>query len=157
MDTVNGFCGNIHCTVETKCHICSPDIVINCFRKMNNIQTFFSQKISGFLCAVSAQNNQTIQTQLMIILLHGFYFVQTFFIRCPHQLERLTGRSQNRTASRKNTGKIFGSQHTVISVNQTFISIHKTINFQFVQIVGQTFYNSAHGSIQSLTVTAACQ
>ena len=42
MDAVDGFCCNIHCAVETEGHVCTPDIIIDGFRQMNNVQTFFS-------------------------------------------------------------------------------------------------------------------
>ena len=37
MDAVDGICSNIHCTVETECHIRSPDIIINGLRKMDDV------------------------------------------------------------------------------------------------------------------------
>ena len=42
MDAVYGFCCNIHCAVETEGHVCTPDVIIDGFRQMNNVQTFFS-------------------------------------------------------------------------------------------------------------------
>ena len=37
--------------LETKCHICSINIIIDRFWQMNDIQTFFSQKIGCLLRA----------------------------------------------------------------------------------------------------------
>ena len=84
VNTVNGICGNIHSALEAKGHVCAPNIVVDGFGEMNDIQSFFSQQVRCFLCAVSAQNNQAVQTQLVICLFHGLYLVQTFFVRHTH-------------------------------------------------------------------------
>ena len=42
VNTVNCLSSNIYCTLETKCHICSPEVIINCFWKGDNIKTLFS-------------------------------------------------------------------------------------------------------------------
>ena len=53
MDTINGFTGNIHCTVESEGHICSIDIIINGLRKMDDIQSLFPKEVRCFLGAVT--------------------------------------------------------------------------------------------------------
>ena len=42
MDTVNGICGNVYRTLETKSHVCAIDVIINSLWKMDNVQSFFS-------------------------------------------------------------------------------------------------------------------
>ena len=73
---------------------------------MDDIQSFFSQKVGCLLCAVAAQDDQAVQTQLVIGLLHGLNFVKTFFIRNTHELEGLPGSTQDRAALCQDTGKI---------------------------------------------------
>ena len=84
MNAVNGICGNIYGTLESKSHVCSKDIVVNRLRKMNDVQAFLSQKIGCFLGSVSSQDYQTVQAELIVSLLHGFHLVQSLFIRHTH-------------------------------------------------------------------------
>ena len=130
MNTVDCIRSNIYRTLETKCHICSINIIIDRFWQMNDIQTFFSQKIGCLLRSVSTKNNQTVQTQFVIGLLHGFNLIQSFFIRHAHQFERLTGCTKYRTTAGQNSGKIFCCEHMIFSIDQSFISVIKSINFQ---------------------------
>ena len=128
MDTVNTVCCNIHCALEAEGHIRTPDIIINSFRKMNNIQPFFPQKVGCLLSSVSAKNNQAIQIQLAVILLHGSNLVQSVLVRNPHTFKGLSGASQNRTALCQNSGEISSAQKTVFIINQSFVSLFNTIN-----------------------------
>ena len=49
MDAVDRIGCNIDGTVETEGHIRSVDIIIDGFRKMDNIQSFLSQEVCCFL------------------------------------------------------------------------------------------------------------
>ena len=98
MNAVNRMCGNIRCTLKTKRHICSPDVIVNRFWQGKDMQSFLPQKIRCFMGSISSKNHQAFQLELPVMLLHGFHLIQTIFIRYPHQLKRLTGGAQNRTA-----------------------------------------------------------
>ena len=50
-------------------------------------------------------------------------------------------------ASGEDTGEISGGQHSVIAVNQSFVAVIKSVNFQFFQISAEPFYHAAHGGI----------
>ena len=91
VNTVNCLCSNIHRTVKSKGHIRSIYIVVNGLRKMNDIQSFLTKQVCCFLCTVATENHQTVQTQLVVILLHGLYLVQSVLIRYTHQLKWLSG------------------------------------------------------------------
>ena len=157
MNAVNRVCRDVHRTVKAKGHIRSVDVVINRFRKMNDVQAFFTEKICCLLGSVSAENHQAVEAELVIVLLHGFHLVEAILIRLSHQFERLTGCTENCTAAGKNTGKIVIRQHPVIAVDEALVSIHKTIDFQLIQIIRQALNYAPHSSIQSLTVASACQ
>ena len=88
MDTVNSFCGNIDSTLEAKGHICSPEVIVDRLRKCDHIESLFPKKVCCLLCSVSSKDNQTVKTQLIVILLHGFYLVDAVLIRLPDGLER---------------------------------------------------------------------
>ena len=47
-----------------------------------------------------------------------------------HQFERLTGCTKYRTTAGQNSGKIFCCEHMIFSIDQSFISVIKSINFQ---------------------------
>ena len=157
VDTVDCIGRNVNRTLETECHIRSINIIVDGLWQMDDVQSLFTQQICCFLCSVSPEDHQAVQTQFVVILLHGLYLVQSVFIRCTHQLERLSGCSKDRSALCQDSRKIFCRKHTVIAVDQTFVSIIKSINFEFLNICTETFDYSSHCCIECLTVTAACQ
>ena len=53
----------------------------------------------GLLGSVAAQDHQAVQTQFVVILLHGLYLVQSVFIRYAHIFKRLTRASKDRTSA----------------------------------------------------------
>ena len=95
VNTVNGIRRNIYRTLETKGHICAINVIVNCFRKVDNVQSFFSQKIGCFLRSVTAEDYETVEAEFIISLLHCFHFIQSVLIRNTHQLERLSGSSED--------------------------------------------------------------
>ena len=98
MNAVDALGRDIHRALEAEGHVRSPDIIVNRLRHMEDVQTFFPQKVRRLLGSVSAQDHQAVQTQLVVGLLHGLHLVQPLLVRHPHHLERLTGASQNRAA-----------------------------------------------------------
>ena len=157
MDTVDRLSRDIDRAVKAKGHIGAIDIIVDRLRKMDDIQPFLPQQIRSLLRTISAEDYKTVQTELVIILLHCLYFIEAFFIRLTHQLERLPGRSEDRTALRQNTGKITGGQKPVITIDQTFVAIHKAVYLQLREVCGKTLYHAAHRRIERLTVSAARQ
>ena len=95
MDTVNGICGNVYRTLETKGHVCAIDVIINSLWKMDNVQSFFSQKVCCLLCTISAKDHKAVQAEFIISLLHCFNLVQAILIRDTHQFEWLSGCSED--------------------------------------------------------------
>ena len=106
MDTVNGFCSYINCTLKTECHIRSVNIIVNRLRKMNDIEPFLTKQIGSLLRTISAKDHQTVQSKLTVCGFHCLYLVQSVLVRYTHLFEWLAGRSENRSASGKNSGKI---------------------------------------------------
>ena len=157
MDAVNGICCDLQSALEAKGHICTPDIIINGLRKMDDIQAFLAEKIGGFLRSVSAEDHKTVKTELIVSLFHGLNLVQSLLIRNPHQFEWLSGCSENSSALSQDSGKVPGCKHTVFPVDQSLISVIKSINLKVLNAVAQTLYNASHGCVQCLTVTTACQ
>ena len=72
MDAVDRIGCNIDGTVETEGHIRSVDIIIDGFRKMDNIQSFLSQEVCCFLGSVSAKNDKAVQKELASTLSRPF-------------------------------------------------------------------------------------
>ena len=147
VDAVDGICGNIHSALETKGHIGPVNIIINGLRQMNDVQPLFTEKVCRLLCAVSAKDDKTVQTELVIILFHRFNLIQAVFIGHPHKFKGLTGRPKDGASFCQNTGKIFGREHTVIAVDQTLVSVHEAVHFQFVKAVAEALHNTSHCSI----------
>ncbi len=157
MDTVDRVARNVDRTLETERYIRSVNIIIDRLRQVDNVETLLTQQICCFLRSVTAEDHETVQIQLVIILLHCLHLVQTVFVRNTHLLERLAGRSDDRSALCQNTGKICRCQQLIIAVDQSFVTIQKTIDLQLVRIFTESFYDSAHCRVQCLAVTAACQ
>ena len=132
VDLINGVCGYIHRTLETKGHIRSPQIIVNGLWKRDDVQAFFSQHVCRLMCAVASQDHQAVQVQLVVGMLHGLYLVQSVFVRHPHQLEGLPGCPKDRSAQCQDSGKVPGSQHLEIGIDQSFISFLKSIDFYIV-------------------------
>ena len=103
MDTVDRIGRNIHCTVKSKCHVSSVNIIVDRLRQVDDIQPFLTQQIGRLLRAVSAKNDQTVQSELVIVLLHRLDLIQPPLIRFAHELERLSGGTENCTTLCENT------------------------------------------------------
>ena len=95
MDSVNRICCDINCTLESKCHVCSPQIVIDCLRQCHYIESFLAKKICCLMSSISSKNNKTIQMKLMICVFHCLHLVYSILVRHTHQFERLTGCTKN--------------------------------------------------------------
>ena len=107
VDAVDRIRCDVNSTLETECHIRSINIIVDRLWQMDDIQSFFTQQVCCLLCSISPKDHQTVQAQFVIILFHGFYFIQSVLVRCTHQLERLSGGSQDRSALCQDSGKIF--------------------------------------------------
>lgn len=66
VDAVDCICSYIDRALEAKGHICAVDIIVDCLWQMNDIKSLFPEKIGCLLCAVSAQNNETVKTKLLV-------------------------------------------------------------------------------------------
>ena len=157
MYAVDTVCRDIHRALEAECHVRAPQIVVDGLRKRDHIKSFFAQQIGGLMGSVAAQDHHAVQLQFIIVLLHGFHFVEAVLIRLAHQLKRCPGASEDRAAFRQDTRKIMSCQHTEIPVDQSLIAIEKTIDLNILSAAGQTLHHAAHRRVQCLTVPAAGQ
>ena len=73
---------------------------------VDDIQALLPQKVGSLLGSIAAQDDQAVQAQLVVGVLHGLHLVQPVFIRCTHQFERLTGGSEYRSASGQDSREI---------------------------------------------------
>ena len=85
--------------------------------------------------SISSQYYQAVQVQLVISMLHRFDLIDSIRSRYAHQFKRLSGSSKNCSALGKDSGEIFGCEHTVFTIDQSFISIIKSINFKVIYCV----------------------
>ncbi len=70
MDAVNRIGCNIYRTLEAKCHICPPQIIVDRLGKRYHIKPFLPEQIRRLVTAVPSQHNKTIQLQSLIGSLH---------------------------------------------------------------------------------------
>ena len=136
MNAVDCIRCDIDGTLKTKGHIRSINIIVNGLREMNDIQPLFPKQVCRLLCSVTAQDDQTVQIQLVVSLLHGLDLVQSVLIRNTHQLKRLAAGTQNRSTLCQDTGEIGRCKQPVIAIDQALISVLKSIYFQLIHIAG---------------------
>ena len=157
MDAVDGIRSNIYCALETEGHISTPQVIVDGLGQGHDIQSFLAQQVRSLVGAVTTENYKAVQLQLVIVLLHGFHFVQPVGIRILDRLERGPGGSQDRAALGKDAGEILVCQHAEITVNQSSVTVQKTIDFNLFLAVRQGLHHASHGCVQCLTVTTARQ
>ena len=104
---------------------------------------------------VTAKDHETVKAKLIIVLLHGFHFVQPVGIRILDRLERGPGGSQDRAALGKDAGEILVCQHAEITVNQSSVAIEEAIDLDLFLTVRQGLHHTSHGCVQGLAVTTA--
>ena len=90
MNTVDNICCNVNGALKTKCFICTPKVIVDCFWQRNNIQALFTQEVCSFLCAVSAENNKAVKLKFLIVLFHFGNFINAVFVNNSHKFERLS-------------------------------------------------------------------
>ena len=71
----------------------------------------------GFMRAIAAKNDQTVEFHFFVVGLHRLDFVAVFIIGNPHQFERLAGSAEDGAAQRKNTGKVFRLHEFVVALD----------------------------------------
>ena len=147
MDAVDGIRSNIYCALETEGHISTPQVIVDGLGQGHDIQSFLAQQVRSLVGAVTTENYKAVQLQLIIILLHGFHFVQPVGIRILDRLERGPGGSQDRAALGKDAGEILVCQHAEITVNQSSVAIEEAIDLDLFLTVRQGLHHTSHGSI----------
>ena len=156
MNSVDYFCGNIICRVESECEIRTVQIIVDCFGQSDHIQAFLAQKVRSFVCSVSAQRYQAVEFQGFICLFHCGYFIHFIFPDFPHIAERSTTGSQYGSAKGQNSGKLFPVHFRIVSFNQSAISVMNPDDFRIKHLIGSPGY-AADSSIQTGAVPAAGQ
>ncbi len=157
MDPVDRIRCDINRTLESERHICSPEIIVNGLRQCNDIQTFLTEQVRCLVRPVSSEYHKAVQVQLVICMLHRLYLVKAVLVRHAHQLERLSGSSQYGPSACQDSGEILCCEHTEVRIDQTLIPVLETVDLHIVSLGTDSLDDSAHRSVQSLTVTAACQ
>ena len=145
---------DVHSALESESHVRSPEIIIDRLRQRHNVQALFPQHIRRLMSSVAAQDHKTVQTKLIVILLHRLHLVQSVLVRLSHQFKRCSGASQDRASLCQNTGKVRPCKHSEVAVDQSLIPLQEAVNFHGFPAAGQTFYYASHRRIERLTVTA---
>ena len=157
MDAVDHVRRDINRALESERHIRSPQIIVDRLGQRHHIQPLFAQQVCRLVSPVSTQDHQTVKLQFVIILFHGLHLIQAILIRLSHQLKRRSGTSQDRSSLCQDTGKISAREHSEIAVDQSFITVQKSVDLYFLRSVHHCFHNATHSGIQSLTIAAAGQ
>ena len=107
--------------------------------------------------AVSAQDDQTVQLEFVIGLLHGRHLVHAVGARFADGLEGGAAAAQEGAAFGEDAGEIGVIQKAEFTVNQSLIAVQKAVNLHGFLCVEQRLRHPAHGWIQRLAVAAAGQ
>lgn len=140
---VNGICCDLQSALKPKV-ISVPQISLSMVFGRWMIFRPSSRRRLRFLRSVSAEDHKTVKTELIVSLFHGLNLVQSLLIRNPHQFEWLSGCSENSSALSQDSEKVPGCKHTVFPVDQSLISVIKSINLKVLNAVAQTLYNASH-------------
>ena len=91
MYVINNLRCNVNSTLEAKCHISSPKIIVDSLWKRYHIQSLFTQEVGCFLRTIATENHKAVKLQFVVVLLHGLNFIKTVLIRFSDGLKRCSG------------------------------------------------------------------
>ena len=94
VDIIDGLGGDVHGALEAEGHVGAVDVVVDGLGQVEDVEALFAQEVGRLLRAVAAEDDQAVQPQFVVILLHGLDLVQALFVRHAHHLERLAGGAQ---------------------------------------------------------------
>ena len=157
VDVVDSFGGDVHGALEAEGHVGAVDVVVDGLGQVDDVEALFAQEVGRLLRAVAAEDDQTVQTQLVVVLLHGLDLVQTLFVRHAHHLEGLAGGAQYGAALGEDAGKVARGQHAVVAIDQALVAVHEAVDLKLGEVVAQALHHAAHGGVERLAIAAAGQ
>ena len=125
-------CCNINSTLESKSHICSIQIIVYCLGKCDYIEAFLGKQICCLCGAVAAEHYQAVKLKLVIILLHCRDLIEAILIWLANCFEWYTACAENSAAARQDTSEICSGEHSEFAINETLISVFKTVELNIV-------------------------
>ena len=148
LQLVDHFHASIHCSIITDGIFSTSNVVIDCTRQANA-----SNALCGQICCttertVTADDNQTFQTQLLASLLCDFHacFCPEFCTSCC---------VENRTALMNNIRYAHFVHFKDVTINQTAIPSADAVYLD--ALLQSSPYNCTNSSIHTRCVPAACQ
>ncbi len=159
MQAVDYIGSDIDSSMEPESYLCAVNVVVNCFRQTDNVQTLIGEQICGLVSTVSAQSQQTVKLLFFIGILHGFYLVHVVLADNGHHLERLPFCTQNGTALSEYARKIRGLHFLGDIVYQTVVSVLDThyLHIVLAHALEAGFSHASDSSVQTGTVASACK
>ena len=149
---------DVNCALEAEGHIRAVQVIVDGLGECHDIETFLAQKVRGLGGSVAAAHDQAVQLQLVVGLLHGLDFVDAVLIGLTDGLERNTARSQDCAAPCEDALEVLSCEDAEFSVDQALVAVLKSVEFHgLLGVVHDALEDAAHGRVECLAVTAACQ
>ena len=155
VDIIDALGGNVQSAVETECHICAVEVIIDGLGQCNDIEALFAEEIRGLGGAVAAAHNQAVKLQLMIGLLHCLDLVQSVLIGIADGLEGAPAGTEHCAAAGQDALEISAVQKPELAVDQALVAIFEAIELNgFFCIACNCLEDTAHCRVQRLAVAA---
>ena len=157
VDAVDGLGGHVHRALETEGHIGAPQVVVDGLGEGDDVEPLLAQEVGGLMGAVAAKDDQAVQLELVVGLLHGGNLVHAVGAGDLDGLEGGAAGTQEGTALGEDAGKVRVRQQAETAIDQALVAVQETVDLcRFVR-VKQRLGDAPHGRVQGLAVPAAGQ
>ena len=157
VDAVDGLGSHVHRALEAEGHVRAPQVVVDGLGQGDDVQALGAQEVGSLMGAVAPQDDQAVQLELVVGLLHGRNLVHPVLSGYLDGLEGCAAGPQERASLGQDAGKVGVGQQLEPSVDQSLVAVLKTVDLHLFSRVEQRLGDAPHGRVQGLTVPAAGQ
>ena len=158
MQAVDDIGGHLNSAVIAEGNVRTPNVIVDGFGQVYDVQPLLPKEVGGLLSAVSAQDNQAVQLHLLIVGFHGRNLVDAVLIDDPDGFEGLAGGAQDGAALRQDAGEVRGLHQLILAEDKTLIAVLDAVYLHILaELLIEPLGNAAYSRVQSLAVAAACQ
>ena len=157
VNSVDCFRSNVNCRMKSERNIRSYNVIVYCFWKTDNVQSFLKKKTSCCVRAVSAKNDKRIHLPFLVVFLYCLNRQQSCICIRNRIFKRLIPcRSQNRSSASKNSCHITSFYLKAVAFNKSTIAVSDTYKFHSV-VYHSRAAHTTYGGIQSRSIATGCK
>ena len=157
VDAVDGVGGDVHGALEAKGHVRAPEVVVDRLGQGDDVQALLAQQVGRLVGAVAAQDDQAVELQFVIVLLHRRDLVQTVLVRLADSLVGRAAAAQERAAFGQYAGEVRIAEQAEPPVDQALIAVEKAVDLHVLAGIVHRLGHAAHRRVQRLAIAAAGQ